>query len=226
MKPDTSISGLGEIKTFPQGESAEVSALVSILNHLLEEIDNLKAQVAILRGTCTPSSGQNAKITILETPLTGQKKKKVVLDSGEKSAQNTVVSDSGQNTASQKLVEPEAVDTKIVVLETKIANQEKKIAALEAEHNRDLERLALEAAYDRQRVTKLEQKVQPLQRDRGEILRALIVANGGKVLAKYARLKMHLDKATFSRLLNTISDHVARKVHQPDRRQKMLVLIG
>ena len=96
---------------------------------------------------------------------------------------------------------------------------------LQAEHDQELERLALEAAQDRQRVTKLEQKVQPLQKDRGEVLRALIAASGGKVLSKYARLKMHLDKATFSRLLNTLSDYVARKVHQPDRRQKLLVLV-
>ena len=44
------------------------------------------------------------------------------------------------------------------------------------------------------------------------------------MLAKYARLKMHLDKATFSRLLGTLSDKVTRKVHQRDRRQKLLVL--
>ena len=32
----------GEIKTFPLGEGAEVSALVSILNQLVEEIKDLK----------------------------------------------------------------------------------------------------------------------------------------------------------------------------------------
>jgi len=100
-----------------------------------------------------------------------------------------------------------------------------KVSALETTHDKDIERIALEAAYDRQRVTKLEQKEpQPMQKDRGDILRSLIATNGGKMLAKYARLKMHLDKATFSRLLNTLSDHVTRKVHQPDRRQKLLIL--
>ena len=69
---------------------------------------------------------------------------------------------------------------------------------VELDQDQDLERLVREAALDRQRVTKLEQKVQPMQKDRGEILRALIAASGGKVLSKYARLKMHLDKATFS----------------------------
>jgi hypothetical protein len=47
------------------------------------------------------------------------------------------------------------------------------------------------AFFDRQRIAKLEQKeLQPLQWDRGEILRALILANGGKMLAKEARQKM------------------------------------
>lgn len=114
---------------------------------------------------------------------------------------------------------------KIVTLESAVADQDRKIVVLETVHDKDIERLALEAAYDRQRVTKLEQKEpQPLQKDRGEILRALIATNGGKMLAKYARLKMRLDKATFSRLLSTLSDHVTRKVYQPDRRHKLLVL--
>jgi hypothetical protein len=62
------------------------------------------------------------------------------------------------------------------------------IARLEAAHEKELERLSLEIAYDRQRIAKLEHKEpQPLQKDRGKILRALIAANGGKILAKQAR---------------------------------------
>ena len=73
------------------------------------------------------------------------------------------------------------------------------IAALEARQTADIERLALDIALDRQRLTKLEKvEPQPLQKDRGEILRALIVANGGKMLAKDARQKMHLSKQLFS----------------------------
>ena len=50
------------------------------------------------------------------------------------------------------------------------------------------EPLYQEIAYDRQRIARLEQKEpQPLQRDRGEILRALIAANNGKMLATDAR---------------------------------------
>jgi hypothetical protein len=47
------------------------------------------------------------------------------------------------------------------------------------------EPLYRELAYDRQRISKLEQREpQPLQRDRGEILRVLLAANGGKMLLK------------------------------------------
>jgi hypothetical protein len=33
-----------------------------------------------------------------------------------------------------------------------------------------------------------------MQKDRGEILRALLAANGGKMLAKEARKRMHLSE--------------------------------
>ena len=49
-------------------------------------------------------------------------------------------------------------------------------------------------------------KVQPRQRDNGDLLKALIAANGGKMLAIEARKKMHLDKSTFSRLIKTVND--------------------
>jgi hypothetical protein len=193
------ISIPGEINTFPLGESADVSALVSVLDQLAQEIKNLKIILA----------EQSTRIAFLESH---QKVEPIPQDLKEKvDSQSATIAAIGSLLAEQ---------------EETIASQGKKIVILETSHDKDIERLALEAAHDRQRVTKLEQHVQPLQRDRGEILRALIAASGGKLLAKYARLKMHLDKATFSRLLNTISDHVARKVHQPDRRQKLLVLVS
>ena len=100
-----------------------------------------------------------------------------------------------------------------------------KIIRLETGLDKDIERIGPGSSLDRQRIAKLEQKEpQPLQKDRGEILIALIATNGGKMLAKYARLKMHLDKATFSRLLNTLSDKITRKIHQLDHRKRLLVL--
>jgi len=87
------------------------------------------------------------------------------------------------------------------------------------------ERLYLEIAYDRQRISKLEQREpQPLQKDRGEILRALLVANGGKMLAKEARQKMHIDRATFSRLLPKMKDYIEVRPYRLKKNQKLLVL--
>jgi hypothetical protein len=87
------------------------------------------------------------------------------------------------------------------------------------------EEIALERAYDRQRIAKLEQcEPQPLQKDRGEILRALIAANGGKMLAKDARQKMHLIKPRFSELLATMKDEIEIRPYHLKRNQKVLVL--
>jgi uncharacterized membrane protein len=65
---------------------------------------------------------------------------------------------------------------------------------------------------------------QPLQKDRGEILRALIAANGGKMLAKEARQKMRMDKATFSRLLDTLKDSIDIKPFHQDKRRLVLII--
>jgi hypothetical protein len=87
------------------------------------------------------------------------------------------------------------------------------------------EEIALERAYDRQRIAKLEQsEPQPLQRDRGEILRALIAANGGKMLAKDARHKMRISKKTFSLLLDTVADFIETKPYHLDKRQLVLII--
>ena len=58
-----------------------------------------------------------------------------------------------------------------------------------------------------------------MQKDRGEILRALIAANGGKMLAKEARQKMKMDKATFSRLLDTLRNDIEIMSFHQDLRQ-------
>ena len=65
---------------------------------------------------------------------------------------------------------------------------------------------------------------QPLQKDRGEILRALLAANGGKMLAKEARQKMHLDRATFSRLMPKMKNYIEVRPYRLKKNQKLLVL--
>ena len=86
------------------------------------------------------------------------------------------------------------------------------------------ERLYLEIAYDRQRISKLEQREpQPLQKDRGEILRALLAANGGKMLAKEARQKMRMSKQSFTNLLTVLPDIESKPLYS-DKRRKVLSL--
>jgi len=55
------------------------------------------------------------------------------------------------------------------------------------------------------------------------VLRALLAANGGKMLAADARKKMHLSEATFSQLLNTCS-FIERKALHSDRRKTIIIL--
>ncbi|OPY55393.1 MAG: hypothetical protein A4E48_00082 [Methanosaeta sp. PtaU1.Bin060] len=65
---------------------------------------------------------------------------------------------------------------------------------------------------------------QPMQKDRGEILRALLVANGGKMMAKDARQKMRLSRSRFSELLATMADEIDVKPFHLRRSQRVLIL--
>ena len=99
------------------------------------------------------------------------------------------------------------------------------LQALRASQEADIERLALDIALDRQRLARLEKiEPQPLQRDRGEILRALLAANGGKMLAKDARQKMHLSKELFSMLLSSMGEYIEVKPLHSDRRKSVLYI--
>jgi hypothetical protein len=100
-----------------------------------------------------------------------------------------------------------------------------KVEALDEKIDQGYGNLALEIALDRKRITRLEQiEPQPLQRDRGEILRALLVANGGKMLAKEARQKMHLSRSRFSELMATMGDHIDTKPYHLNKSAKILIL--
>jgi chaperonin cofactor prefoldin len=87
-----------------------------------------------------------------------------------------------------------------------------------------VEALSKKIARLQAQVEAQEKKPQPLQKDRGEILRALIAANGGKMLAKDARKKMHLTKPLFSMLLASMGDGVDIKPLHSDKRKRVLTL--
>jgi hypothetical protein len=89
------------------------------------------------------------------------------------------------------------------------------------------EPLYREIAYDRQRISKLEEREpQPKQRDNGKTLRAILAANNGKMYAKYAREQMHLKPWTFSKLLASMKDYIEVKpcLFKGKRNQNILVL--
>jgi len=85
--------------------------------------------------------------------------------------------------------------------------------------------VARERAIDRRRIAALEhEEPQPMQKDRGEILRALLAANGGKMLAKDARKRMHLSESRFSELLSSLDDVIEKRPYQLNRSALVLVL--
>ena len=122
----------------------------------------------------------------------------------------------------QKAIEP--LQDRIEDLEKIVAAQGEQIATLTSTQEQDVNRICLDIAYDRQRLAKLEKaEPQPLQKDRGEILRALIAANGGKMLAKDARQKMRMSKQSFTNLLAVLSDIESKPLHA-DKRRMVLYL--
>ena len=98
--------------------------------------------------------------------------------------------------------------TKVLTLEGRIISLEKENAAMAARMDLTEENAEIQAGI----LARLKaEKLQPTQQDRGEVLRALLAANGGKMLAKDARHKMGLKKATFSVLLKAMQDEIDKK---------------
>jgi hypothetical protein len=98
------------------------------------------------------------------------------------------------------------------------------VKVLQETQDQAYETIAKDIAQDRKRLSRLEQKEpQPLQKDRGDVLRALIAAHGGKMLSGNARKMMHLSKQSFSNLLATVDD-IDSKPYSLDKRQIVLVL--
>jgi hypothetical protein len=111
-------------------------------------------------------------------------------------------------------------------LKVQIASQDCRITEVAVRQDEDCDRLARDIAYDRQRLAKLETPPDPTpsQKDRGEILRALLSAHGGKMSEKEARQKMRLSKAQFSQLLASMDKGIELKQYHLDKRQKILIL--
>ena len=108
-------------------------------------------------------------------------------------------------------------------LRATVARQDEKITALEStqETQADNQLIQLRLIGQLREATKTE--VQPLQKDRSEILKALLMAAGGKMLAKDARQKMHLSKNRFSELLKICTFLDTKPLHS-DKRKTVIIL--
>ena len=110
-------------------------------------------------------------------------------------------------------------------LQERIKTLEDEAEALKAFQKAYYERFSGDILDHGQRLKRLEKvDPQPLQKDRGDVLRALIAANGGKMLAKDARQKMHLGKEQFSLLLSKMEEYVGTKPFHQDKR-KLVIFI-
>lgn len=102
---------------------------------------------------------------------------------------------------------------------------QEQIALLQEEVNLLEDRVFREMAYDRQRITRLERgKTLPCQKDRGEVLKALLISHGGRMLQADARKVMRLSKATFSSLLATMREEIEVRPSSLDKRKNILIL--
>ena len=122
----------------------------------------------------------------------------------------------------QLLAEP-ALQDRISSLESIIALQGEKIAALEATASHQEENLLIQLQLIKQLREAIKREPQLMQKDRADILRSLLVANGGKMLAKDARQKMHIKKNHFAELLR-VCDFIDTKPYHLDRRQTVIIL--
>ncbi len=110
-------------------------------------------------------------------------------------------------------------------LRAEVAMLREQIEVLRALQDGYYERFSGDILDHGQRLKKLEiVEPQPLQRDRGDLLRALLAANGGKMLAKDARQKMHLSRSVFSQLLSTARDEIEVRPYHLKKNQKVLLL--
>jgi len=123
--------------------------------------------------------------------------------------------------AVEKALQP--LQDRISTLEATVAHQEEKIVDLEATQDTHAENQLIQLQLINQLREATAPKPQPLQKDRADVLKALLVANNGKLLAKQARQKMRVPKSSFSELLKTC-DFIEIRPYHLDSRQDILVL--
>jgi hypothetical protein len=111
----------------------------------------------------------------------------------------------------------------LIALQAEVKGLMDRVTSLEKENTTLSENQEIQLKLINQLRAETRKAPQPMQKDRADILRALLVANGGKMLAKDARKRMHLSKERFSNLL-LICDFIERKPYHLDRRQDVIIL--
>jgi hypothetical protein len=112
----------------------------------------------------------------------------------------------------------------LIALRAEVQGLRDKVSSLERENITLSENQLIQLRLIGQLREAAKREPQPMQKDRAEILRALLAANGGKMLAKDARAKMHLSKQLFSMLLATMGEYIEIKPLYSDNRKKILIL--
>jgi hypothetical protein len=112
----------------------------------------------------------------------------------------------------------------LIALRAEVQGLRDKVSSLELENATLSENQLIQLQLIKQLREAAKKEPHPMQKDRAEILRALLAANGGKMLAKDARAKMHLSKQLFSMLLATMGEYIEIKPLYSDNRKKILIL--
>lgn len=118
---------------------------------------------------------------------------------------------------------PQSLQVRISYLESIIVQLKEENAAMAATQAHSIENQEIQLRLINQLRAGARREPQPTQKDRAEILHALLAANGGKMLAKEARKKMHLSKNRFSELLR-VCGFIDTKPYHLDRRQTIIIL--
>jgi hypothetical protein len=107
--------------------------------------------------------------------------------------------------------------------DVRIAAQDEKITALESTQETQAENQFIQLQLIGQLREASKKELTTGLKDRADILRALIIANNGKMLLSSARQKMHLRKDQFSQILKGCNFVEVKPLHS-DKRKMVIIL--
>jgi hypothetical protein len=106
--------------------------------------------------------------------------------------------------------------------------QDEVIKTIQARQDSDFEHHARDILDHGQRLKKLEERESDnptkKQTDRRDILKGLLVINGGRMFACDARKRIGLDEASFSRLVAKMGDILEVRKSNVNKRKNLLIL--